>query len=455
MPIAILINKMDSPIVLPALASPPSAFAAACRHARSDSELFERCRAALVQRFGSERIWIRVTTPGTAVPPVPAPDWLTNAIEVIRLSSGQTEIAIFAEAAAAHELRPHATPIALGLSVMLELHGVLRERQGQLDDAVFQLRALRQVARLLSSVHSTEETENLVLDFMAEVFFCWWACLYRPLGEVYVPKVVRSLRGSMSLNPIDRSLLERSMPADGPVASTTDEAIARLFPPATQIVVSLEAGVERLAILALGPRLHDQAFGPAECDLAGTLAFAAAIALKNAQLVEQLQSAASTDPLTRLCNRRAMEERLGAELSRTQRHQIRTSVVVIDVDRFKQVNDSLGHAAGDRLLLELSRILQQQCRSLDAVGRMGGDEFLVILPMTTCEEAQIFVGRVQRAVGQLEQSHPQFGRPSLSMGIAEAPRHGVTPDTILGAADAALYRAKRGGRDTVETAEDP
>lgn len=446
---------MDSPPAFTALDSLPSAFAAACRNARSDAELFVRCRDALVQRFGSQRIWFSVTSPGTLMPLLPTPEWLPGAVEVIRLASGQTEIGIHAEPKVADELRPHATPIALGLSVMLELHGVLRDRQNQLDDAVFQLRALRQVARLLSSVHSAEDTENLVLDFMAEVFFCWWACLYRPLGEVYVPKVVRSLRGSMSLSPIERSQLEYSLPVDGPVTTTEDPAIAKLFPSTAKVVVSLEAGAERLAVLALGPRMHDQPFGAAEYDLAGTLAFAAAIALKNAQLVEQLQSAASTDPLTGLSNRRAMEDRLAAELSRTQRHHIRTSVVMIDVDRFKLVNDSLGHAAGDRLLAELSRILKQQCRSLDAVGRMGGDEFLVILPMTTNEEAQMFVGRVQRAVAQLERSHPEFGRPSLSMGVAEAPRHGVTPDAVLGAADAALYRAKRGGRDTVETAEDP
>jgi diguanylate cyclase (GGDEF)-like protein len=445
---------MESPIALPPLASLPSAFAAACRVARSDSELFEHCREALARKFGSQRIWFSVTSPGSQVPLLPPPDWLPMAVEVIRLSSGQTEITILAEATVAAELRPYATPIALGLSVMLELHGVLRERQGELADAVFQLRALRQSARLLSSVHSSEESENLVLDFMAEVFFCWWACLYRPLGEVYVPKVVRSLRGSMSLNPIDRAQLEGAMRPDGPVSTTEGTELAELLPPGAKVVVGLDAGAERMAVLALGPRLHDQVFGPAECDLAGTLAFAAAIALKNAQLVEQLQSAASTDPLTGLSNRRAMEERLAGELSRTQRHHIKTSVVAIDVDRFKLVNDSLGHAAGDRLLVELSRILKQQCRSLDAVGRMGGDEFLVILPMTTSDEATVFVTRVQRAVALLEKTHPEFGRPSLSMGIAEAPRHGVTPDTILGAADAALYRAKRGGRDTVETAED-
>jgi diguanylate cyclase (GGDEF)-like protein len=290
---------------------------------------------------------------------------------------------------------------------------------------------------------------------MAEVFFCWWACLYRPLGDIYVPKVVRSLKGSMSLSPIDRIALDHAMPPDVPVASTQDAAIAKLFPATAQIVVSLDAGAERLAVMALGPRLHDQAFGPAECDLAGTLAFAAAIALKNAHLVEQLQSAASTDPLTGLSNRRAMEQRLSAELSRTKRHQIKTSVIMIDVDRFKLVNDTLGHGAGDRLLAELSRILKQQCRTLDAVGRMGGDEFLVILPMTTTAEALVFVDRVRVAVGRLEQTHPEFGRPSLSMGIAEAPRHGVSPDAVIGAADAALYRAKRSGRNAVETAEGP
>ena len=437
------------------LTSLPSAFATACRHARSDSELFERCREALVRRFNSDRIWLSVSSPSTVMSLLPPPEWLSGAVEVVRLSSGQTDVAIHAQPSVAAEMRGYAMPIALGLSVTLELHAVLRERQNELDDAVFQLRALRQVARLLSSVHSTEETENLVLDFMAEVFFCWWACLYRPEGELYLPKVVRSLKGSMSLATVSRGELDRALPLDSPVTTTQDAFVARLLPPTAQLVVSLEAGAERLAVLTLGPRLHDQEFGHAESELAGTLAFAAAIALKNAQLVEQLQSAASTDPLTGLNNRRAMEDRLAAELSRTHRHQFKTSVVMIDVDRFKLVNDTQGHGTGDRLLTEIGRILKQQCRSLDAVGRVGGDEFLVILPMTSAEEARHFVGRVQRAVGQMELSYPEFGGPSLSMGIAEAPRHGRGPEQVISAADAALYRAKRGGRDAVEIAEEP
>lgn len=444
---------MDASPSLATLAPLSSAFAAACRHARSDGELFDRCREALVQRFGSDQIWFSIVSPGALLKLLPPPDWLPGAVEVIRLSSGQTELAILAAPDIAAQIRGHATPIALGLSVMLELHAVLRERQGELDDAVFQLRALRQVARLLSSVHSAEETENLVLDFMAEVFFCWWGSLYRPGETDYVPKVVRSLKGSMSLNSIPMLALNQALPTDSPVTTTKDAGIARLVPPSSQLVVSLDAGAERLALLVLGPRLHDQSFGTAECELAGTLAFAAAIALKNAQLVEQLQSAATTDSLTGLFNRRAMSERLEAELSRTHRHQIRTAVVAIDVDRFKLVNDTLGHAAGDRLLCEISKILRQQSRSLDSVGRMGGDEFLVILPMTSAEEALTFVERVRRGVEQLGAERREFGQPSLSMGIAEAPKHGATPDAILAGADAALYRAKRGGRNAVEMAD--
>jgi len=447
---------MEASPALSTLGSLPSAFAAACRHARTDSELFDRCREALVGRFGSDRIWFSVTSPGAVMALAPTPEWVASgSVEVIRLTSGQTELAIHADPGVAPELRGQAMPIALGLSIMLELHGVLRERQGQLDDAVFQLRALRQVARLLSSVHSAEETENLVLDFMAEVFFCWWACLYRPDGDTYLPKVVRSLKGAMSLAAVPRDALNRALPPDTPVSRADDVPIARLLPTGTQLVVSLDAGAERLAVLALGPRLHDQNFGAAECELAGTLAFAAAIALKNAQLVEQLQNVAATDSLTGLANRRGMEERLEAELSRIHRHQIITSVVALDIDHFKQVNDTLGHAGGDRLLQQIATVLKQQCRALDAVGRIGGDEFLVILPLTTAEEAENFVQRTQRAIARIGVDAPEYGAPTMSIGIAEAPRHGATRDLIMAAADAALYRAKRGGRDTVELAKDP
>jgi diguanylate cyclase (GGDEF)-like protein len=126
--------------------------------------------------------------------------------------------------------------------------------------------------------------------------------------------------------------------------------------------------------------------------------------------------------------------------------------MLIDLDRFKSVNDTLGHAAGDRLLIEVAAVLRRECRTLDVCGRLGGDEFLVILPMTRPEEAMVFVSRVQAGFARLEQLHPEFGTCSASFGLAECPEHGTTVTSVMGAADAALYRAKRGGRNAVAVA---
>jgi diguanylate cyclase (GGDEF)-like protein len=437
----------------PSLVTLPSAFAAACRLSRTDGELFERCRVALVRRFQSERIWFDLVSTAESLPRVgPSSDFET-AVEVARLASGETEVVIHADPEVAKEMRPVAMSLALGLSVVVELRSILLERQAALDDAVFQLRALRQVARLLSSVHSTEETEQLILDFMAEVFFAWWACLYRPEGDAYAPRVFRSLNDRLRPAPIDRSALDDALPPGSAATAADETGLSELVGPGAELVVPLDAGAERMAVLVLGSRISDKLYGRAETELAGTLSFAAAIALKNSELVEQLHSAATTDELTGLFNRRALEERLASEISRSLRHQLHTSVLLLDLDRFKVVNDTMGHAAGDRLLVQVGHELRKQCRALDVVGRLGGDEFLVILPMTKPSEARVFVARVQAALREIEKTNPEFGACTLSMGIAESPHHGTTVSSVLAAADNALYRAKRGGRNTVEVAE--
>jgi diguanylate cyclase (GGDEF)-like protein len=447
-----IIGSMALPSAV-SLAAIPSAFAAACRLSRTDGELFERCRSVLVRRFNSEQIWFTVTTPTGILPRVGAAEGFERAMHVARLATGETEVVISADEAVAAEMRGVAMSLALGLTVVLELRSILLDRQAQLDDAVFQLRALRQVARLLSSVHSTEETEQLILDFMAEVFFAWWACLYRPEGDAYLPKVCRSANERRAPEPLPRAPLDEALPPGSAATGADDANVARHAGEGAQLVVPLDAGAERMAVLVLGPRISEKPYGRAEHELAGTLSFAAAIALKNSELVEQLHSAATTDELTGLYNRRALEDRLSAEISRSLRHQLHTSILMIDLDRFKIINDTMGHAAGDRLLVLVGGILRQQCRALDVVGRLGGDEFLVILPMTTPDEARIYVKRVEESMAALSASHPEFGNSTLSIGIAESPRHGTTVSSLLAAADNALYRAKRGGRNAVEVAD--
>jgi diguanylate cyclase (GGDEF)-like protein len=375
-------------------------------------------------------------------------------VEVARWTTGSSEVAISATAPAAAAMRPVAMALVFGLALVLDLRSVLIERQAALDDAVFQLRALRQVARLLSSAHSTEETEQLVLDFMAEVFFAWWACLYRPTATTFVPRSIRSVGRDLTPDGIDKVELERLVPLGSGIADPGEVGLAPLLPEGTELAVPLDAGGERVALLLLGPRINGDGYGPSERDLVATLAFASAIALNNAELVSRLEAAASTDQLTGLFNRRALEARLEAEISRCVRHGIRTTVALLDLDRFKVINDSMGHAAGDRYLVLVSQLLRRHVRTLDVVGRLGGDEFVVILPMTNPDEALRFVRRVLLGLEDLVAEHPEFGATSVSVGMAEAPRHGVTPAAVLASADGALYAAKRRGGNAVVSADE-
>jgi len=443
---------MPSPPVPSTVGGLSSAFAAACQQARSEVELYERCRVALAKIAGTDAIWLSVTTPSGTGRVGPEQTGFTEAREMFRCQSGETELLIHATAEAAEAIRTTLPQICFGLSVVLDIRAVLIDRQAALDDASFQLRALRQVVRLLSSVHSTAETEHLIHDFMAEVFFTWWAVLYRPRDGYYEPVKSRSLSEGMEFERVEARGLDRALPPGTPVTSSAEVDVGAVVPPGTELVVPMDAGGERMALMLLGPRINAKPYGRPELELASTLSLAAAIALKNSELVERLHSAATTDGLTGLLNRRATEERLEAEISRSARHQVKTTIALIDIDRFKLINDTLGHAAGDRYLVHLGELLNRHIRSLDVAGRLGGDEFLVILPMTSADEARIFVNRLRGGLEDFADKHPEFGHGTLSVGLAEATRDGDSVTALLAAADAALYAAKGAGRNLVRAA---
>jgi len=155
-----------------------------------------------------------------------------------------------------------------------------------------------------------------------------------------------------------------------------------------------------------------------------------------------LAEKATTDPLTGLANRRALHERLAAEVSRAQRHGGDLSVAVVDIDHFKEVNDLGGHHAGDQVLVDLARCLSHHARAEDTVGRLGGDEFAWIMPDTTREQALVAVERVRRLVGATSRRH----RITISAGICDtgAATH---PAQLLSHADTALYWSKAQGRN--------
>jgi diguanylate cyclase (GGDEF)-like protein/PAS domain S-box-containing protein len=161
------------------------------------------------------------------------------------------------------------------------------------------------------------------------------------------------------------------------------------------------------------------------------------------------------DHLTGLFNRRYMEETLERELLRASRKQLSLGIIMLDVDDFKQFNDTCGHATGDAILRELGNLLLGHVRGEDIPSRYGGDEFIIVLPDTsrvvTCERAELICEYAKRFHLQFEGQ--TLEAVTLSLGVAAFPENGSTSTAVLRAADAALYRAKHEGRGRVVVAK--
>jgi diguanylate cyclase (GGDEF)-like protein len=180
-----------------------------------------------------------------------------------------------------------------------------------------------------------------------------------------------------------------------------------------------------------------------------------ALALANIELRARLRLQSFVDPLTQLYNRRYLDETFRRELLRAERGQQRLSVVLIDLDHFKRVNDSYGHEAGDALLSLLGNLLRDAVRGADTACRYGGEELLVLMPdcghgdaLQRAEDLRARIAAIVYRTGV----HGHLS-PTASMGVASFPQHGGDAAALVAAADAALYRAKQGGRNRVCGAE--
>jgi two-component system cell cycle response regulator len=163
------------------------------------------------------------------------------------------------------------------------------------------------------------------------------------------------------------------------------------------------------------------------------------------RLVSQLAAAARTDSLTQLANRRELEERFAAELERATRTARPLSILVLDLDWFKEYNDRFGHSAGDRALVMLAEALRRATRTSDVVARLGGEEFGVLAPETDEAEAFLLAERLRAEVRAAFARETE--KMTISCGVASFPVHGITSGELLHAADRALYEAKESGRD--------
>ncbi len=193
---------------------------------------------------------------------------------------------------------------------------------------------------------------------------------------------------------------------------------------------------------------REGAFQPTDVQPLESVADIVATAIQNARYFDRVRQLAYLDGLTGIFNRRYFEMRMAEEVERADRYRAGWSVVMLDIDHFKKLNDEFGHILGDEVLRQISIVISNQLRRPDIVCRFGGEEFAVLLPETTGEGAMVAAEKLRRAI---EEYHftgvPR--RVTLSAGVAEYPKNGKTRDDLVKAADAALYVAKQGGRNRV------
>ncbi len=209
-------------------------------------------------------------------------------------------------------------------------------------------------------------------------------------------------------------------------------------------------GETLLGVLNVESR-EENAFAPQDVLILNTLADLLATALHNSFVFQKLQQQSITDGLTGIKTRRFFWEALSSEWRRASRSGRPFSVVLIDLDKFKEVNDSLGHLEGDLVLARVGRLLEQKCRQSNVVARYGGDEFIILMPETGIDQAQVLAERLRLwlATDPMLEEHQITG----SFGVASFPVHGFSIEDLIRVADAGMYVSKKAGGNRVSTSD--
>jgi diguanylate cyclase (GGDEF)-like protein len=343
------------------------------------------------------------------------------------------------------ETRARIRALAPHLSALLMLIDQMRLMSVRLAET----QTLYDLENLLFSVESPRTLPQRALSVLKFVLPYEHAQLLLKQGEGY--ELVAQM-GTMP--PLSEGLRHHGEPTESVQACLYDTSHphAESFAPATSVIVApLRGGVRVQGLLALG-RTELPPFNDLDLETLQTLAFQLTSVLERAILLSDLERLAVTDGLTGLYNYRHFQERYREEVNLCRRYQHPLAVMLIDLDGFKQVNDTYGHLEGDYLLVQVAEMLRNTLRNTELIARYGGDEFVVLMPSTNLQGGVTAANRVLQAARKTQfldtLGEPRFSI-TLSIGVAAYPNSTQNPVELLEKADEALETAKRSGRNRV------
>jgi diguanylate cyclase (GGDEF)-like protein len=344
-------------------------------------------------------------------------------------------------------------------------NGALLQRLRELEQYRHRHETLRKLSSYLKASLVPNDAYAALEAFGSELFPGTMGKLYLAHPPAKYLEVVSAWRESRSADQTftmqDCWALRRAQPhcvGEGPGPLLCGH-VSPTPKPAPYLCVPLFAQGETIGLLHLQRKEDSASADPSTwLEVSMQLAVAAAeeigLALANLKLRETLHEQSIRDPLTGLYNRRFLEEFLMRELARADRKKHALSIITLDIDHFKRINDSLGHGAGDMVLRRIGLLLQGYVRESDIACRVGGEEFALLLPEVAMPIASQRAEDIRKAVHEMTLKHEDqtLDGITVSLGVAAFPDHASTPEALIRAADQALYDAKYAGRDMVVSA---
>jgi diguanylate cyclase (GGDEF)-like protein len=337
--------------------------------------------------------------------------------------------------------------------------------------ALWQAQMVASIRRQLAGLEHLSKRQLLTSD-EGEILreFC------RLLRELFGPQRVRvwgAEEGGQRLRVVagDTAPHQTMQFGEGLIGRAAQRSRPYITQNAAQDSRAAEGEKVRAGLVAFPIEVHGRVLGVVEMQMAATTGFGGgqvgqleslcghlAVILENIRLHRGLHEAATTDGLTGLLNHRRFQQAVREELQRAFRYRHAVSLLMIDVDDFKQYNDKFGHPSGDGLLREIAEAVQESIRTVDVAARYGGEEFAVLLPETGQENAEAIAERVRSLVArkpfEVGEEEPLLIRQTVSIGLATYPDHATDAAGLVQLADKALYLAKRTGKNKVVSASE-